>query len=141
MKKITLEQYLTSSGKYPDRATSHELNMELIRNANILLDKVNEFLEELGISEVTLSSGFRPTDVNAATPNAAKKSNHCICVAMDIEDDKDQTLGHLILSNPELLRKYGLFVEDLASTIGQNTNWTHLDYMERTDRPSRSFKP
>jgi uncharacterized protein YcbK (DUF882 family) len=138
---ILLNEYLTSSGSYPDRAKSKELTPELISNANKLLEKVNFLLNELGVTNVKISSGFRTSTANAGIANAAKKSAHMSCLAIDVIDDKDQTLGKLVASKPELLRKYGLMIEDLGSTKGKNSNWVHLDCVDRTDRPSRSFKP
>lgn len=138
---ITLQDLLTSSGTYPDRAKSKELTPELLDNGNKLLTKVNGLLTEMGIKNVKLSSGFRPSDVNAKTPGSAKKSAHMRCDALDIIDDKGQTLGKLIAGRPDLLKKYELMIEDLGSTKGKNTNWVHLDQVDRTDRPSRSFKP
>ena len=138
---INLNDYLTSSGSYPDRAKSSELTAELISNANTLLPKVNALLDELGIKNVKISSGFRTSEANVATPNSAKKSAHMICKAIDILDDKSQTLGKLIASRPDLLKKHGLMIEDLGSTIGKITNWVHLDDVVRSDRPSQSFHP
>lgn len=138
---ITLSDLITSSGKYPERAQSSELTQELKENGVKLLIKINQFLKELGITKATTSSGFRTSAANAATANAAKKSLHQKCLAIDILDDKDQSLGKLILSKPELLEKYGLWIEDLNSTKGQNTNWVHLDMGSRTPRKIRSFIP
>jgi hypothetical protein len=61
--------------------------------------------------------------------------------AIDIKDDKDQKLASLILSNPQLLKKYDLWLEDPAHTKGKNTNWVHLDVGTRKDRDLRMFKP
>jgi uncharacterized protein YcbK (DUF882 family) len=138
---IQLTDYLTSSGSYPERAKSKELTPELLSNANKLLEKVNALFVELGVKSVKISSGFRTTEANSATPNSAKKSSHCLCKAIDLMDDKNQTLGKLVASKPDLLRKYGLFIEDLGSTKGKNSNWVHIDYADRSDRPNRSFKP
>jgi hypothetical protein len=134
---ITLRDFLTASGKYPDRESSEELTEELLGNASILLDKVNKFLQDIEIQGGTLkvSSGFRPAAVNAAIPNAAKKSNHMICKAIDLEDH-DGSLDALVAKHPDLLRKYELFQEDPESTKG----WCHLDFGTRGDRPSRQFK-
>lgn len=139
---LDLNSYLTASGSYPERATSKELTPDLIKNANRLLNLVNSLLAELGIGSVRVSSGFRPSGVNAQIVNAAKASLHQQCLAVDILDSKDQTLGKRIASRPDLLKKYNLFIEDLGSTKGQNTNWVHLDCSPtRPDRPSRMFKP
>ena len=138
---ITLEQYLTASGTYPERAKDKDLTPELLGNAKQLLEKVNKLLSELNIGDVKVSSGYRPAAVNAGIGNAAKKSLHMQCKAIDIIDNSNQDLGKLIASKPELLRKYELFIESLDSTKGKNTNWCHLDIGVRSDRPSRMFHP
>jgi hypothetical protein len=61
--------------------------------------------------------------------------------AIDILDDKPQSLANKILTNPDLLKKYDLWLEDPAHTKGKNTNWVHLDMGNRTERPLRMFKP
>lgn len=136
-KLITLEQYAMGRDKlYPTEWTK-----EVQDNAKKLLEKVNALLSELGIEKVSVSSGFRPAAINNKITNAAKKSAHMIGKAVDIMDNKNQDLAKLVANSPILLRKYGLFMEDLNSTRGQNTNWVHLDIIERSDRPSRVFKP
>lgn len=134
---INLKDYLTASGKYLNRETHKELTDEYKDNAIELLNKVNKLLQELNISKVEISSGFRPSEVNAGIPNAAKKSLHMTCKAVDILDNKEQDLGKLILENSNLLTKYGLWLEDLDHTKG----WVHLDNGTRRDRPVRVFKP
>jgi hypothetical protein len=138
---ITLKEYLTASGRYPDREKHEELTPELIKNAETLLDTVNKFLSELGVKNKDVTSGFRPSAANAATAGAAKKSAHTICLAIDLMDDKDQTLAKLIESRPDLLKKYGLWLEDKDFTKGKNTNWVHLDLIQRPPRPVQIFKP
>lgn len=139
---ITLEQYLTASGTYPERLIDKDLTPELLGNAKQLLDKVNKLLSEINYSpEIKVSSGYRPAAVNAGIGNAAKKSYHMRCMAVDLLDNSTQDLANLIAANPELLRKYELFLESPNSTKGKNTNWVHLDFGTRTDRPSRIFIP
>ena len=135
---FTLEDWVTSSGKYPDRAKSMELTQEVKVNAGLLLELVNQLLAELGLDPSTLriSSGFRPSSVNSAIPNAAKKSLHMTGLAVDIEDP-DNELDKLIASRPELLDKYGLWLEHSDST----PKWTHLDKGVRTQRKIRIFHP
>lgn len=138
---ITLKEYLTASGDHPERENSEELTQELLDNAGVLLDKVNNFLNELKDIETiagtqSVSSGFRPSDVNKSIPGAALHSNHMICKAIDLKD-KDGSLDEAVGKHPELLRKYGLWREDPSST----PNWCHLDYAVRADRPSRTFHP
>lgn len=137
---IGLKDYITASGAYPDRMNDKELTSDYKDNAVKLLNKVNQLLTELGITSAKVSSGFRPSSVNAATANSAKKSLHMICQAIDILDDKDQSLSKLILTRPDLLDKYELWIEDPASTVGKNTNWVHIDCGVRSARQLRMFK-
>ncbi len=140
-KLLSLDTVITASGKYLDRAKSPELTDEVKSNIEDLITRVSSLLSELGIKQVTVSSGFRPSAVNAGVKGAAKKSGHMIGKCLDLLDDKQQSLGKLVASKPELLRKYGLFLEDLSATKGQNSNWVHLDTIQRADRSSRTFKP
>jgi len=140
---ITLEAYTQDPQTKVDRRTAfpEDWTKEVEENAKKLLKKVNELLAELNVEKVTVSSGFRPADVNKQVANAAKRSYHMNGYAIDILDDQYQTLGKLIAGKPELLKKYELWIEDLTSTKGKHTNWVHLDYGIRSDRPSRMFKP
>ena len=138
---ITLNDYLTSSGKYPERAKSAELTPELITNADIFIISANNFFDELRIKPPPFSSGFRPIIINAKVNGAAKASYHSKCLAGDFEDTSDQKIGKKVAARPDLLRKYGFFLEDLGSTKGRYSSWIHLDLGKRADRPSRIFKP
>lgn len=133
---LTLSDLLSSSGKYPERANSPELTQELKDNGTRLVGVINSLLTELGITGVKVSSGFRPSSVNANVPGAAKKSLHMQCLAIDLED-KDGKIGKIVASKPQLLRKYGLFIENIEKTKG----WMHCDLGSRLDRPSRMFNP
>lgn len=134
---ITLKDWVTASGKYPDREKSEELTEEVKKTAEAFLAVLNDFLEELtpGV-EHKVSSGFRPSTVNSKLPNAAKKSLHMTGLACDLEDP-DNELDKLIQSKPELLDKYGLWLEHPDST----PKWTHLDKGTRTQRKIRIFHP
>ena len=138
---ITYEQYITASGKYPERLNSPELTDELKENARALLEKVNIILNEVGVHSVTVSSGFRPSNVNANIENAAPKSAHMLCQAIDIVDDKFQTIARLVFARQDLMIKHDLWQEDMRSTKGKNSNWLHLDVKPRSERPLRVFKP
>lgn len=140
---MKIETWTTSSNKYPERAKSKELTPEVLANAQDLLNRVNALLKELG-KEASVSSGFRPSEVNAATPGAAKKSAHMTGKAIDLMDDKDQSLGKLIRQKHKengLLKRHGLMMENLANTKGKSTNWVHLDTVKRTERESFEFTP
>lgn len=134
---ITPKDYLMGR----DAQFPNELTQEVLENINILLEKVNALFWELKITDAKVSSGWRPAAINATVANAAKKSHHMTGKAVDIVDDKEQSIAKKILSNPELLKKYDLWLEDPAHTKGKNTNWVHLDIGTRSERPLRMFKP
>jgi hypothetical protein len=139
---IKLIDLMTSSGKYPDRALDPEATETVVENGAELVQKVNALLKDIGSDASQVSSGFRPSRVNSATPNAAKKSLHMEGMAVDLLDDKNQSLAKLIASKPELLKKHNLWLEHPDNTKGVNTNWAHLDMSKtRADRPVRIFKP
>ena len=131
---LKLNDWITSSGKYPERAS--ESNSDIEASATVLLEKVNAVLEDCGLKDVKVSSGFRPESVNAKITNAAKKSAHMSGKAIDLVD-VDGKIKALVQSKPELLRKLGLFMEHPDAT----PTWCHLDYVVRADRPNRIFKP
>lgn len=133
---INLEDYISASGKYPERLNSEELTKTIKDNAVVLLNKVNQLLQELGITNVKVSSGFRPSAVNAKVKGAAKKSLHMSGRAVDIYDPEHEIM-HKILARPDLLKKYDLWLEAPECT----PSWTHLDNGTRTERPLRVFKP
>ena len=117
------------------RATYENLPPNMQQNLDTLIDAINNLLLDLNVENVTVSSGFRrPTD-NAAA-GGAKHSYHMQCMACDLIDI-DSKLDNLFISNPDLLRKYNLWLESPSSTPG----WAHLDIGTRTDRPSRVFLP
>ena len=134
---ITPEAYLMGRDKlYPE-----ELTQEVQDNLIILLEKVNALLWELKIQKASVSSGWRPAAINSTVKNAAKTSLHMTGKAIDVLDDGSQSFAFKILANPDLLKKYDLWIEDPSHTKGKNTNWVHLDIGTRTDRPLRMFKP
>ena len=135
---LTEYNYLTASGKYPERENHKELTIELKANMNGFIPTINAFLTEIGLSDVEeVSSGFRPTDVNNKIPNAAKNSLHSRCLAVDFADPQGK-IAKKCKENPTLLKNYGLFLENPAYTKG----WCHLDKSPtRSDRPSRMFNP
>lgn len=135
---LTFDAVATSSGRYPERSKSPEFTDEIKSNIRKLLPPVNALLNELGINKVDVSSGFRTSASNQATANAAKRSNHMLGLAVDIVDDKNQSLGKKITL--ELLEKHDLYLEDLSATIGKNTNWCHLQ-VAKTKSGRRVFKP
>jgi hypothetical protein len=135
---ITLDDWITSSGKYPDRAKSEELTDVVKDNATLLLESVNDLLSVLGVdlSKITVSSGFRPSSINSTIPHAAKRSLHMTGLAIDISDVGGE-LDKLITANSELLETYQLWQEHPDNT----GTWCHLDKGSRSARKVRVFKP
>lgn len=140
---ITLQDVLTSSGKYPDRATNPECTDEVKKNAQLTADCVNALLDEAGYKGPRkVSSGFRTSSSNAAIPNAAKKSSHMTGLAIDLEDPK-QEISKLIRKIQDnkgkkgILGKNTLMMEKLEKTI----TWVHFDRVKRSERPSMEFEP
>jgi uncharacterized protein YcbK (DUF882 family) len=131
--KLTIQDILTSGGRFPDRANSPELTAELYFNAQMLVDRLNMLFEELEITSWKISSGFRPLAVNKKIGGAIK-SAHTQCQAVDFVS---QEIGKKVAERPELLKKYGLWLEDLSATV----SWTHLDIKPRRPREVQIFKP
>lgn len=131
MNKLTLQDWITSSGKYPWRATHKELTEEVKKRAEILVMKHNDFLDELDYKgKRKYSSGFRPSDVNKKTPGASKTSTHMSGEGGDIEDT-ERIIVTLAMTNPKVLEKHKLYLEDPKYT----PTWAHLQY-----RPTKSGK-
>lgn len=133
---ISLKDYLTASGKYPERVNSPELTPELLQNAENLLERVNALFAELHVYNLKVSSGFRPVSVNMHIPGAAKRSLHMQCLACDIHD-RDGSIDKLIESRDDLKKKYGLWQESPTKTL----NWCHLDLKDRGVRAANTFIP
>lgn len=139
-----LKAYLTASGSYPNREHHPELTEDLIENANKLLHKIQALFEELDleIEDYKISSGFRPSDVNKTIKNAAKKSLHQLCLAVDIMDDKNQTLAKKMRECADMRKEMGVWLESPDHTKGKYTNWVHLDISpSRPKRDSMEFVP
>ena len=116
---LNLMDVLTSSGAYPDREQSEECN-ELVRfNAEELIKRVNPLLAELGISDISVNSGFRTAASNSKTKGGAKKSSHMAGQAVDLHDP-DNALEDLVTA--EILTKFDLYKEAGTATPG----WVHL---------------
>jgi len=110
-----------------EKAFASEYTPEIQANLLKLCTIVNAFLMDLGVKNRTVvSSGWRPATINNSTQNASKRSNHMKGLAIDIMDDKSQSLACSILARLDLLKLHGLYLEDPKSTIGKHTNWVHL---------------
>ena len=135
---VSFNDYVTASGKYPERLKSEELTKEVQDNIVKLLKVVNRALNDLGVESVKVSSGFRPSEVNSAISNAAKRSAHQSGEAVDLLDDKDQSLCKLFTK--DVLERYNLYREDSDYTKGKNSNWPHVQ-IRPTKSGKRIFQP
>lgn len=113
---ITPEDYYMGRDQlYPD-----ELTDELEENAKVTVDRANDLLERAGMQR-GVNSGWRPAAVNAGIKNAAKKSKHMQCLAIDINDD-DGTLDAWCMKNLDVLEEIGLWLEHPSAT----PRWCHV---------------
>lgn len=117
---LTVNDWLTSSGKYTWRAKHKEVTPELIEKAMDYVTRLNAVCHELHIKNPKFSSGFRPSEVNKKTPNASKKSKHMTGQAGDLEDPEGK-IDHEFLMNQAILEKHGLYLEHPKHTEG----WAH----------------
>ena len=126
---ISVVEYLMGRDvKYPPTS-------EMVMNYNELIPKVNHLLEMFFIDNPEaprrdVNSGYRPAEINAGIPNAAKKSNHMICAAIDLKDD-DGLLGAWCLKEIAKLNQIGLYMESLDYTKG----WVHLQTPKTHNNP------
>ena len=111
---ITVPEYLMGRDK------KYNLPDEYRANAEETVDKVNQLLARFGEAR-KVRSGWRPPEVNAATPNAAVKSKHMTCEACDL-DDPEGDLDEWALEHPEILHEIGLWQEHPSATKG----WAHF---------------
>lgn len=133
---ITIQQYYRGR----DRVYGNELTQEKQLNAGITVQRINELISILDAAGVEIqinpetgspvSSGWRPTAINGATPGAAAKSKHMRCEACDLYDP-DGEIDDWAFDHPEVLADIGLWQEHPSST----KNWAHFQIV-----PPRSGK-
>lgn len=97
-----------------------DLTTEILANATELLRRVNDLMDVFG-EDRAVRSGWRPPEVNSATPNAAPFSKHMTGQAIDL-DDPEGDLDQWCLDNAQQLSRLGLWQEHPSATKG----WTHL---------------
>jgi hypothetical protein len=122
---ITLEDYFMGR----DKLFPAELTEEMWGNAVTTIERANRLLERAGLQR-GVNSGWRPASVNAVVRNAAKRSKHIHCLAIDIDDD-DDALDAWCVENLDVLAEIGLWLEHPAST----PRWCHVQIV-----PPRSGK-
>lgn len=118
-----------------DMTHGHLLGSDLRANAGRTVEAANKLLVLAKTAGVSLeksprtgtivSSGWRPPDINASTPNAAMRSLHMRCLAVDLFDP-DGDLDAWLLDNADtVLRDLGLWLEHPAATKG----WAHVQLL------------
>lgn len=132
---ITVNDVLTSSGRFPRRPIDYPPTTQVIENAKILADRVNRLHMYWG-HQLRLTSGYRPPEVNARTPGAAKRSNHIIGAAADIADPNG-SLAAFVLSDLPMLEHVELWIEDPAYT---KYGWVHFQIFQPLSG-KRVFQP
>jgi hypothetical protein len=114
---ITLQDYFMGR----ERTYGSELTPEYRANAARVLEAVNALLGEFGESR-KVTSGWRPAAVNAKTRNAAPKSKHMTCQAIDLADPEGDLDEWCMEDLGARIAKHGLYLEHPAATKG----WCHL---------------
>lgn len=138
---ISAGDILTSSNQYPERALKWPPSIPMLHDAQVLASRITQLLTSyasVAISsneEIKVRSGYRPPEINALTPNAAKSSNHMFCRAADLEDP-DGLIGTWCLANLDLLEHFELWLEDPRFT----PTWVHLQSVPPKSN-SRVFQP
>lgn len=115
-----------------DVTHQHLLGSDLRANAARTVEAANKLLVLAKGAGVTLeesprtgsivSSGWRPAEVNAATPGAAPRSLHMQCLAVDLYDPDGDLDDWLLASAETVLRDLALWLEHPAATKG----WAHV---------------
>lgn len=106
-----------------DKTYSSEYTAQISQNLDNLLVTMNKVQEAYG-QKFKVNSGWRPSAVNASTPNSAPKSKHLEGLAVDIADP-DGKLVEWILSNLGLMKELGLYFEDFRWT----PTWCHFQIL------------
>lgn len=134
---ITLDQYWHGN----EKTYGLLLSTELRANAQRTVVVANELLGIAQDGGVMLTpgqygmvrSGWRPPEVNAATPNASKTSLHMQCLAIDLEDPHGILAAWCFVNcdnSGSVLRDLGLWMEHPTAT----PTWCHVQL-----RPQASF--
>jgi hypothetical protein len=131
---ITLSDYFTRHGARLDQRFRGDLTEEIVRNAEVLLVRVNSLVAHFLIvhpeARCHVSSGWRPPFVNEAV-GGTTNSAHLTGQAVDLLDPGDCLDAWL---DDVLLAEHKLWREHPSHTPG----WVHLQ-----SRPAsvRSFMP
>lgn len=114
--KLTKDEFL----KGRDKQYALEYSQIISDNLDRLLVPMNKVRDAYG-KPMSVNSGWRPPEVNAATPGAATHSKHMEGLAVDIAD-ADGAVRTWVLANLALMQELNLYFEDFRWTPG----WTHF---------------
>ncbi len=138
---MTAGDVLSSSGLHPDRPIDYPPTREMLYDAMVIAQRCTQLLQSYSSSKPTVEgepavrSGYRPPDINAATPGAAQYSQHMFCRAVDLDDPHGE-LAAWCLGNLDLLEHFELYMEDPRWT----PSWVHLQSLPPKSN-SRVFIP
>lgn len=102
-----------------DKQYALEYTQQISENLDRLLIPINKIRDAYG-KPMKVNSGWRPPEINAATPGAAPRSKHMEGLAVDIADP-DNALMQWTLQNLQLMKDLNIFMEDFRWTPG----WCH----------------
>lgn len=119
---ITVEQYLNQWKVNYGSVTvdMSQLTDDMKEDAAEIVRRANVLLAAFG-TERSMTSGWRPAEVNARVSGAAAKSKHMMCQAIDLADP-DGDLDDFCFNNTGTLKSIGLWLEHPAATKG----WCHV---------------
>lgn len=123
MTTLSLESY------WMGRDVSHaaELTQEIRANAVVTVGRINALLGHFVAATNNQkprkwNSGWRPAAINAATPNAAKRSKHMTGQAGDVSDDESLDSWCMTNDGKAALILCKLWMEHPSNTPG----WSHF---------------
>jgi hypothetical protein len=135
---ITKQEYFS---RHKKPIASNQIEVLHIVNAEFLISKVNQlwavYEKQNGNRPLIVSSGYRTKAINASIKGSAKRSNHMMGLAVDIQDP--QKILQRWLKTPaglKALEDADLYCEDFSFT----KTWVHF----QTTRPlsgMRFFMP
>lgn len=131
---ITKQEYFSRRGV---AITPNQIEALHIANAEFLISKVNQlwavYEKENGNRPLIVSSGYRTKAINASIKGSAKRSNHMMGLAVDIQDPQ-KTIQRWLKTPAGLkaLEDADLYCEDFSFT----EKWVHL----QTTRPASGMR-
>lgn len=111
---ISIQEYLMG------RADEATMEPGLRANMRLLLERMNK-VRAAYAKPMIVTSGYRRKEDNDKTANAAAKSKHMTCEAIDIAD-QNGLLWDWCVANVQLLKSVGLWLEDKRYT----PTWVHF---------------